>query len=71
MRARVRRLIYHKWFFGVLAIMFWYHFWTDLDDVIKTARPHEVVSVIISGIGATVLTAIFIDLHLQWPSSGR
>jgi hypothetical protein len=27
--------------------------------------------VIISGIGATVLTAIFIDLHRQWPSGGR
>jgi hypothetical protein len=27
--------------------------------------------VIISGIGATVLTAIFIDLHLRWPSGGR
>ena len=71
MRTRVGRLIYHKWFFGVLAVMFWFHFWTDVEDVIMTAKPHEVISVIISGIGATVLTAIFIDLHLRWPSGGR
>src|SRR6516162_6597269 len=66
MRTRLSRLIYHKWFFGVLAVMFWFHLWTDVDDVIKTAKSHEVVSVIISGVGAIVLTAIFIDLHLRW-----
>ena len=71
MRTRLRRLIYNKWFFGILAVMFWFHFWTDLDDFIKTAKPHEFVSVIVSGIAATVLTAIFIDLHLQWPSGRR
>ena len=63
--------MYHKSFFGVLAVMFWFHFWTDVDDVIKTTNLHEVVSVIISGVGAMVLTAIFIDLHLRWPSEGQ
>ena len=71
MRTILRRLIYQKWFFGVLAAMFWFHFWTDVDDVIETAKPHEFVSVIISGVGAIVLTAIFVDLHLRWPSGGR
>lgn len=71
MRTRVGRLIYHKWFFGVPALMFWFHFWTDLDDVIRTAKPREVISAIISGIGAIVLTAIFVDLNLRWPSGGR
>jgi hypothetical protein len=71
MRKILARLIYQKWFFGVLAIMFWFHFWTDVEDAIQTAKPHEVASVIISGIGAIVLTAIFIDLQLRWPSGGR
>jgi hypothetical protein len=70
-RTRLARVIYHKWFYGVLAVMFWFHFWTDVEDVIKTAKPHEVISVIISGVGAIVLTTIFIDLHLRWPSGGQ
>jgi hypothetical protein len=71
MRTTLGRLIYQKWFFGVLAAMFWFHLWTDVEDLIKTTELHEVISVIISGVGAIVLTAIFVDLHLRWPSGGR
>jgi hypothetical protein len=60
MRTRLARLIYHKWFFGVLAVMFWFHFWTDINDLTKTAKPPEVVSMVISGVGAILLTAMFI-----------
>ena len=71
MRAILGRLIYNKWFFAVLAAMFWYHFATDVDDVIKTARWHEILSLVISGAGAVGLTIIFLDLHFRWPSKGR
>ena len=60
---RIRGLIYKKWFYGVLAVVLWFDFWTDITDVLENATPREVISLIMSTTGAILVTLVFIDLH--------
>lgn len=71
MRKLIRGLIYQKWFYAFLAVVLWLHFWTDLEDVIETPTPREVLALIMSTTGAILVTLIFADLHFRWPPEGR
>jgi hypothetical protein len=66
----IRGLIYQKGFYAFLAVILWFDFYTDVIDVIELSSPREVLSVIMSGSGAILVTLIFLDLHLRWPSEG-
>ena len=67
MRKLIRGLIYQKWFYGFLAVVLWFDCVTDLEDVLDAATPHQVLSLVMSSIGAILVTVIFVDLHLRWP----
>jgi len=67
MRKLIRSLIYKKWFYAFLAIVLWFDCVTDIQDVVGAFSPHELISLIMSTTGATLVTLIFIDLHLRWP----
>jgi hypothetical protein len=67
MRKLIRSLIYRKWFYGFLAVVLWFDCVTDLQDVLEAATPREVLSLIMSSLGAILVTVIFVDLHLRWP----
>ena len=67
MRNLIRGLIYKKWFYGVLAVVLWFDFWTDVQDVIERATPREITSLILSTTGAVLITLVFLDLHSRWP----
>ena len=71
MRQQIRSLIYQKWFYAFLAVVLWFDCWTDMADVIEAFSPREVISLIGSSTGATLVTLIFFDLHLRWPPKGR
>ncbi len=71
MRNFVAKLIYRKWFYGFLALVLWLDCWTDLADVIDAASPREIISLVFSFTGALLVTLVFIDLHLRWPTEGR
>jgi hypothetical protein len=71
MRKLIRRLIYQKWFYGFLAVVLWFDCWTDLQDVIEAFSAREVLSLVMSGTGAILVTLIFADLHFRWPPQGR
>ena len=71
MRKLVRGLIYQKWFYAFLAVVLWFDVSTDVADVIQANSAREVVSLIMSGTGAILVTLIFFDLHLRWPPGGR
>ena len=71
MRKLVRGLIYQKWFYAFLAMVLWFDCWTDIADVIQAPSPREVVSLIMSSTGATLVTLVFVDLHLRWPPRSR
>jgi len=67
MRRLIRGLIYKKWFYAFLAIVLWFDCWTDIQDVVESFSPHQVVSLVMSSTGAILVTLIFIDLQLRWP----
>jgi len=71
MRQQIRSLIYQKWFYAFLAVVLWFDCWTDVADVIEAFSTREVISLIGSTTGATLVTLIFFDLHLRWPPKGR
>jgi hypothetical protein len=71
MRKLVRSLIYQKWFYAFLAVVLWFDCWTDVEDVIEAFSAREVISLIMSTTGATLVTLIFVDLHFRWPPRGR
>jgi hypothetical protein len=71
MRKLIRGLIYKKWFYGFLAVVLWFDWWTDVEDVIKAFSPRELLSLIMSTTGALLVTVIFVDLHLHRPPGGR
>jgi hypothetical protein len=71
MRKLIRGLIYRKWFYFLLAVILWFDVSTDIADVIQLNSPREVVSLIMSGTGAILVTLVFIDLHLRWPPGDR
>ena len=71
MRQQIRSLIYQKWFYAFLAVVLWFDCWTDVADVIEAFSTREVISLIGSTTGATLVTLIFFDLHLRWPPRGR
>jgi hypothetical protein len=71
MRKLVRGLIYQKWFYAFLAVVMWFDCWTDIAGVIEAFSAREVLSLIMSTTGATLVTLIFLDLHLRWPPGGR
>jgi hypothetical protein len=66
-RRLVRGLIYRKWFYAFLAMALWFDFYTDVVDVIEVYSLRELVSLVMSGTGAILVTLIFLDLHLRWP----
>ena len=45
MTKLIRDLIYQKWFYAFLAVVLLLHCWTDVENVIDTANPREVLSV--------------------------
>ena len=67
MRKLIRGLIYQKWFYAFLAVVLWFDCATDIQDVVGSFSPHQVLSLVMSTTGATLVTLIFIDLHLRWP----
>jgi hypothetical protein len=71
MRKLIRGLIYQKWFYAFLAVVLWFDCWTDVADVIEAFSAREVISLIMSTTGATLVTLIFLDLHFRWPPGGR
>jgi hypothetical protein len=71
MRKLIRGLIYRKWFYFLLAAILWFDVSTDLADVLQANSPREVVSLIMSGTGAILVTLVFIDLHFRWPPGDR
>jgi hypothetical protein len=71
MRKLVRSLIYQKWFYAFLAVVLWFDVWTDVADVIEAFSTREVISLVMSTTGATLVTMIFVDLHFRWPPRGR
>jgi hypothetical protein len=71
MRKLIRGLIYKKWFYAFLAVVLWFDWWTDVEDVIETFSLRELLSLTMSTIGAPLVTVIFVDLQLHRPSEGR
>jgi len=71
MRKLIRTLIYKKGFYAFLAVVLWFDCWTDVADVVEASSPREVISLIMSGTGAVLVTLIFLDLHLRWPLDKR
>jgi hypothetical protein len=71
MRKLIRSLIYKRWFYGFLAVVLWFDCWTDVADVIEAFSSREVISLVMSGTGAVLVTLIFLDLHLRWPPRER
>ena len=70
-RKLIGGLIYRKWFYAFLAVVLWFDCWTDIADVIDSYSTRELVSLIMSGTGAILVTLIFLDLHRRWPPEGR
>ena len=70
MRGLIRGLIYKRWFYGFLAVVLWFDWWTDVEDVIEAISPREILSLIMSTTGAVLLTLIFVDLNLNRPHDG-
>jgi hypothetical protein len=70
MRGLIRGLIYKRWFYGFLAVVLWFDWWTDVEDVIEAISPREILSLIMSTTGAVLLTLIFVDLNLNRPHEG-
>ncbi len=67
MRTLVQRLIYHKWFYGFLMLALWIDSWTDMADLSERFSLRELVSLVLSVIGALLVTLVFVDLQLRWP----
>jgi hypothetical protein len=70
MRGLIRGLIYKRWFYGFLAVVLWFDWWTDVEDVIEAISPREILSLIMSTTGAVLVTLIFVDLNLNRPHDG-
>jgi len=71
MRELIRGLIYKKWFYGFLAVVLWFDWWTDVEDVIEAFSSRELLSLIMSTTGAVLVTVIFVDLQLHPPPGDR
>lgn len=67
MRRLVETLIYRKWFYGFLAVALWLDSVTDVADLLERRRTQDVVSLVLSLIGAVLVTVVFVDLHWRWP----
>ncbi len=67
MRTLVQRLIYRKWFYGFLMLALWIDSWTDITEFSERRSLRELVSLVLSVIGALLVSAIFVDLQLRWP----
>ena len=70
MRGLIRGLIYKRWFYGFLAVVLWFDWWTDVEDVIEAISPREILSLMMSTTGAVLVTLIFVDLNLNRPHEG-
>jgi hypothetical protein len=64
MKKWIESLVYRKSFFAFLAAVLWFDWWTDLEDVIDTFSPREVLSLALSTTGAILVTVVFLDLQL-------
>ena len=69
MRRFVARLIYQKWFYAFLAVVLWFHVWTDVENVIDVNTPRESIALVMSVVAAFLVTVIFLDLHFRWPKN--
>lgn len=71
MRNVLRRLIYRKWFYAFLALAMWFDAWTDVMELQADGpRGREVLSLVLSIIGAVLVSLVFIDLHHRRPPEG-
>ncbi len=69
MRRRMQSLIYRKWFYGFLVLALWIDSWTDFAEAMNDHRALAVVSLVLSLAGAVLVTMVFLDLHLRWPTT--
>jgi len=45
----------------------WFDVIADIEDILEAPALHQVFSLIMSSVGAILVTVIFIDLYLRWP----
>ncbi len=67
MRNLIAKLIYRKWFYAFLATVLWFDTLTDVAGFFSEPTMLEGLSLVLSGIGAAMVTLVFVDLHRRWP----
>ncbi len=67
MRKLIAQLIYRKWFYAFLAVVLWFDTVADVAAFLAEPSTLEGVSLVLSGVGAAMVTMVFLDLHRRWP----